>query len=116
MTIKYYESRNMTKPKEYKVTIRINQEEKKLLELEADRNAMTLSQYVRFISLAKSEESKNNSIEFLNKNISKLTRMFIDGYFCTKAIARNQLTDEEADIVNKNRAKQFQELGIDKKI
>ena len=49
---------------------------------------MTISQYVRFISLVKSEEPMNNSIEFLNKNISKLTRIFINGYFCTKGIGK----------------------------
>ena len=108
----------MVKSKEYKITVRVNEEEKEFLDSQAEKKAMSTSQYVRYIvlneKLDKKDSTENRSINLLDKNIAKLTRMFIDGYFCTKAMATNQLTDKDAKIIEKARAELYKEFGIEK--
>ena len=110
----------MSKPKEYKITVRMIEKERGFLDCKTQEKAMSASQYLRYIALNEKQDKKdtikNGSINFLDKNIAKLTRMFIDSYFCTKAMATKQLTDEDAEIVKKTRAELYKEFGIEKKI
>ena len=106
----------MAKPKGL-IAIRLTESEKEGLERKAKDLGMTLSQYVRYKvleddSMQYNEQREQGAMEFLDKHIGKLSRIIIDGYFCTKAMAVNQLNEEEKKIISKSGLKQYKELGI----
>ena len=107
----------MTDSKESRVNIRLSEPEKELLDHRAKELGMTLSQYVRYKALEEdsikhNKQGKRGAIEFLDKHIAKLSRIIIDGYFCTKAMAVRQLNEEEKQAVSESGLKQYKELGI----
>ena len=86
----------MTESKESRLTIRFNEIEKELLTQEANKIGMSLSQYVRYKSLEEDKVEENQqktADEFLEKYLTKLSTMIIDGYINIKALTHKQLTE-----------------------
>ena len=111
----------MNESKESRVTIRFNEAEKELLTEEANKIGMSLSQYVRYKALeedflhGESKEPNKASSEFLEKHIAKMARVIIDGYFHIKALAYNQLSEEESNEALELAYKEIEKMGISKR-
>ena len=107
----------MAESKESRLTIRFNDIEKELLTQEANKIGMSLSQYVRYKALEEDKvegDQQKTADEFLEKYLTKISRMIIDGYINIKALTHKQLTEEENDAALKISYKEFDEMGIAK--
>ena len=107
----------MAESKGTMIGIRVSEDEKELLTQEANKIGMSLSQYVRYKALEEyqvEENQQKTADEFLEKYLTKISRMIIDGYINIKALTHKQLTEEENDAALKISYKEFDEMGIAK--
>lgn len=111
----------MSESKGTLVAFRITEDEKDLLTEEANKIGMSLSQYVRYKALEENvaqdsqKEPNKASSEFLEKHIAKMARVIIDGYFHIKALAYNQLSEEESNEALELAYKEIEKMGISKR-
>ena len=107
----------MTESKELKVSIRFNNEEKELLTTECGKLGMSLSQYIRYKMLEEDkvcDDGQKSVAEYLEKHMTKLSRMMIDAYYNIKALAVKELSDEEIDEIVELVHEEFDTMEIAK--
>lgn len=107
----------MTESKGTIIAIRISEEEKELLTQEAEKLGMSLSQYIRYRMLEEGKASADGQkrvAEYLEKHMTKLSRMMIDAYYNIKALAVKELSDEEIDEIVELVHEEFDTMGIAK--
>ena len=107
----------MTESKGTMIGIRVSEEEKELLAQESNKLGMSLSQYVRYKVLEEDKEVENQqktAEEFLDKYIAKMSRLIIDGWVHTKAMALNNLSKEQKDDAHQMSLSEFKKMGVTK--
>ena len=107
----------MAESKESRLTIRFNEIEKELLTQEAGKLGMSLSQYVRYKALEEDsvkENQQKTANEFLDKYIAKMSRLIIDGWVHTKAMALNNLSKEQKEDAHQMSLGEFKKMGVAK--
>jgi uncharacterized protein (DUF1778 family) len=107
----------MTESKGTTITIRISGEEKGLLAEEANNLGMSLSEYVRYKALEEDkvvESQQKTAEEFLDKYIAKMSRLIIDGWVHTKAMALNNLSKEQEEDAHQMSLSEFKKMGVTK--
>ena len=112
-----YRGINMAESKESRLTIRFNEIEKELLTQEAGKLGMSLSQYVRYKALEEDsvkENQQKTANEFLDKYIAKISRLIIDGWVHTKAMALNNLSKEQEEDAHQMSLSEFKKMGVAK--
>ena len=100
------------------LTFRVSEEEKKLIEQKAKERCMSINQYTRYkvfeYEELESVENERYALKFLNKNLPMITRIILDGYFHVRALARQNLTEEDYKEINEEEEIEFKRLGIKK--
>ena len=107
----------MTESKGTIIAIRISEEEKELLTKECGKLGMSLSQYIRYKMLEEDkagDDGQKSTTEYLEKHMTKFSRMMIDAYYNIKALAVKELSDEEIDEVLELVHEEFDTMGITK--
>ena len=107
----------MTESKGTMIGIRVSEEEKGLLTQESNKLGMSLSQYVRYKVLEEDKEVENQqktAEEFLDKYIAKMSRLIIDGWVHTKAMALNNLSKEQEEDAHQMSLSEFKKMGVAK--
>ena len=107
----------MTESKGTMIGIRVSEEEKELLAQESNKLGMSLSQYVRYKVLEEDKEVENQqktAEEFLDKYIAKMSRLIIDGWVHTKAMALNNLSKEQEEDAHQMSLSEFKKMGVAK--
>ena len=89
----------MSDQKVHKITVRFDENERKLLDQRAELQCMSLSQYIRYIMLMNESEEDSDSSELLankDSNYLEKIRMDVVGARCyAKAVAIKLLDDKE---------------------
>ena len=107
----------MTESKGTMIGIRVSEEEKELLTQEANKIGMSLSQYVRYKALGEDSAGENQqktANEFLDKHIAKMSRLIVDGWVHTKAMALNNLSKEQKEDAHQMSLSEFEKMGVTK--
>ena len=107
----------MAESKGTMIGIRVSEEEKELLTQEAGKLGMSLSQYVRYKALEEDSVKENQQKtvnEFLDKYIAKMSRLIIDGWVHTKAMALNNLSKEQKEDAHQMSLSEFKKMGVAK--
>ncbi len=107
----------MVKSKESRVTIRFNEVEKEMLTEEANKLAMSLSQYVRYKALdegIKEISLQKTPDEFFEKHISRMARLIVDGWVHIKAMSLNNLSEEQKQNAQNASAREIKKMGVAK--
>ena len=109
--------------KEY-IGIRLNKKEKEMLEEKAEKQCMTLSQYVRECALEKlvvSAENTNNypmsnklPKNFTDEMFNRLMRMMVSAYARVNALSQELLEEEEYNKVDEEIDEVLAMLDIEK--
>ena len=88
-----------------------------MLTKEGEKLGMSLSHYIRYRALEEDKagaDGQKNTAEYLEKHMTKLSRMLIDGYYNIKALAYKELSKEEKDGVLETSHREFDTMGIAK--
>jgi flagellar motor component MotA len=78
---------------------------------------MSLSQYVRYKALGEDKVEENQqktADEFLNKYIAKMSRLIVDGWVHTKAMALNNLSEAQQEDAHQMSLSEFEKMGVSK--